>query len=100
MHDGSEEQQWYESDDGGALLAKLFNAFERNAVSVEMSRNAKTHDMTFELNVKLCLNFPREFPKEEPSLSWTSDRRVRHLGSHDETCQRIVNGAMRVLHAF
>ena len=79
-------QQWYENDYGGELLTKLVNTFNNYGVTVSMSRCTNSHDMTFELDNKLLLHFPRTFPDQEPSFSL-----VNHKVSTTRDPQRISN---------
>ena len=93
----SSREQWYETDFGQSLIAQLLQDFERNSVSVETSRNQKSRDITFKLNGKLCLNFPREFPEEEASLSWVNDGRAGRSRNKNEISGRLVERVVRVL---
>ncbi|CAB3993024.1 Hypothetical predicted protein [Paramuricea clavata] len=88
--------QWYESDGGHSLLKKLVNGFKSHGVSVDMSRDSNSHDMTLEINRSICLHFPVDFPRGRMSLTWLNDT-SRFTRNADEICNTILHRTLNIL---
>ena len=88
--------QWYESDGGSSLLRRLVDDFKSKGVSVEMSRDSKSHDMTLKLDRGICLHFPADFPMGLMSLTWSNDTST-FTRNPNEICRTISDRASNVL---
>ena len=88
--------QWYESDGGSSLLRRLVNKFESQGVSVDMSRDSKSHDIQLIINRTICLHFPADFPTAPMSLTWLNDS-LRFTKNPNEICTMVAGRALDVL---
>ena len=91
-----QSSQWYESDGGSSLLRGLVNEFESLGVSVDMSRDSKSHDIQLEINRTICLHFPPDFPTAPMSLTWLNDP-LMFTGNPNQICKMITKRASDVL---
>jgi hypothetical protein len=91
-----QSSQWYESDGGSSLLRSLVGKLKSVGVAVDMSRDFKTHDIQLEIDRKICLHFPADFPTAPMSLTWVDDP-SRFTRNPNEICTLIMKRATDVL---
>ena len=88
--------QWYLSDGGNSLLKTLVNRFTSHGVSVNITRDSNSHDMTLEIDRNICLHFPADFPTGRMSLTWLNDT-SRFTRNADEICNTILDRTLDIL---
>lgn len=86
--------QWYPTEEGEKLLQKLMQCFNSRNITPEISRDATTHDLQFNLNGEYALVFPPNFPDKLPDLFNKRGKnkaldRNEFLGG-EEVCEGVV----------
>lgn len=92
----TETDQWYESDGGGSLLRSMLNNFKRHNVAVQMSRESYSKDLILEIDKRVCLHFPADFPTGEMSFTWVDDK-SNFTGSPNDICSIIVDRTLNII---
>ena len=64
----TKEEQWYSNETGVALLQSMVEALKSSSIEVDMSRDASTHNIQFNLSGGYCLDFPANFHRSMPLL--------------------------------
>ena len=94
------KEQWYSGEEGVNLLQSLVQYMNSASIQVDMSRDATTHNLQFNLNGGYCLDFPLNFPKQAPVLWDSRGNRVGldyHYKSDMDICRTVVNGVRSCL---
>ncbi|XP_046859667.1 uncharacterized protein LOC124453026 [Xenia sp. Carnegie-2017] len=90
--------QWYSTDQGMELLQKLMQCFNSQHITPEMSRDATTHNLQFNLNRDYALVFPPNFPKSLPVLHNSFDGKInfkRNEIDKSDVCGSVVRAVVR-----
>lgn len=90
----TKKEQWYSSEDGTQLLQTLVQYLNSASIQVEMSRDATTHNIQFNLDGGYCLDFPVDFPRCMPGFYDPRGDQIRvryQRGQDDDVCRMIVD---------
>ena len=80
----TKEEQWYSNETGVALLQSMVEALKSSSIEVDMSRDASTHNIQFNLSGGYCLDFPANFPKLMPLLFDSRGQKIHVKYNYNE----------------
>jgi hypothetical protein len=86
------DRQWYSSEEGMTHLQLLFQYFQGEGITPEMSRDTTTQDMQFGLGNGYILDFPANFPRRMPVM-FTPDGKTYEFKreSGGDVCRMVVD---------
>ena len=96
----TKKEQWYSSEEGVNLLQSLVQYMNSASIQVDMSRDATSHNLQFNLNGGYCLDFPPNFPKQAPVLWDSRGNQMRvdgHYRNGGDICRTVVDAVRSCL---
>lgn len=88
------KEQWYDSDGGRVLCRQINDKLEMIAPHIVISRDTVSYNLSIDIDDKVSLHFPADFPASPMSISWTGDissftKNPNEIA--DVICDRICN---------